>query len=322
MQMMDRRRWMANAGLVGLGLAAGSALTACASVPGTASSKPFFTPGDERLGVQLYALAPELDADFDGTLARLSRLGIRSVELAGFHDREAAQLRASFDRAGLQCTSAHITATPLRSGPSFESDLDLLARDMHAIGVTDVVLPVPLFRGTPTTAAQFKAITAAMTLDDWKRTAAFLGTVGREMHKRDLRIGYHNHDFDFISHDGTTGLDLLLRETDPALVAFELDAGWASSAGIDPVLLMRAHPGRFTQMHVKDIKRAAANNAASLQMAPAEVGSGIMNWPEILAAADAAGVRRYYIEQEPPYTGPRIDSVAKSTAYLLTVKPA
>lgn len=314
MHAMDRRGWIKSAGLVGLVTTTGLA-TIGARAP---QRRPFFSTDDVRLGVQLYALAPELDADFDGTLAKIAGIGIRSVELAGFHDRSAAQLRLSFDRAGLHCSSAHVTATPFRSGPSLEGDLDVLVRDMHTIGVTDVIMPVPLFRGTATTAEQFRAATAALTIDDWQRTAAFLNRVGAELHQRGLAIGYHNHNFDFVLNGGQAGLDILLRETDPGLVTFEMDAGWVSAAGLDPVDILRAHPKRFTQMHVKDIRRAAPMTH-SAQMEPAEVGGGIMDWPAILAAADRAGVCRYYIEQEPPYVGPRFDAIARSAAYLRSV---
>lgn len=311
---MNRRRLISSAGLLGM-----AALTGCVAIPANSRGKPFFAPGDKRLGVQLYALAPDLDRDFDGTLAKLHKFGIRAVETAGFHNREAAQIRASFDRAGLVCTSAHISATPFRGGPSLSGDLDVLARDMHAIGVIDVVMPTVLLPRPITSLEDFRAMTAALTLDDWRRTAAFLNTMAHELHKRDLAISYHNHNFEFVSLGGSSGFDLLLSETDPTLVSFEMDAGWVSAAGIDPIALLRAYPTRFTQMHVKDIKAATPGNR-STEMLPAEVGAGVMDWPAILTAANAAGVRRYYIEQEPPYVGPRIDSIAKSAAYLLGIK--
>lgn len=311
---MDRRRLIGSAGLLGV-----AALTGGTAIAASGRGKPFFAPGDKRLGVQLYALAPELDADFDGTLAKLRKLGIRSVETAGFHNRTAAQVRAAFDRAALVCSSAHIPATPFGNGPSLSGDLDALARDMHTIGVTDVVMPLALVPRPITSLAEFRAMTAALNMDDWHRTAAFLNKVARELHKRDLATSYHNHNFEFVRHDGATGFDVLLNETDRALVSFEMDAGWVAAAGIDPAALLRAHPTRFTQMHVKDIKAATPGNGAT-EMLPAEVGSGVMHWPAILAAANAAGVRRYYIEQEPPYVGPRIDAIAKSTAYLRSVR--
>lgn len=81
-----------------------------------------------------------------------------------------------------------------------------------------------------------------------------------------------------------------------------MDAGWVAATGVGPVALLGAHPERFTQMHVKDFRRAAPTTH-SAQMEPAEVGAGIMDWPAILSAANQVRISSYYIEQEPPYIG-------------------
>jgi sugar phosphate isomerase/epimerase len=271
------------------------------------------------LGVQLYALAPDLEMDFSGTLAKLHAIGIRTVETAGFHGRTPSQLRAEFDRAGLACTSAHIPVTPYVAGDlSLGGDLDALARELQLVGITHVVLPGPPLPTVPTSAATFAAAIAAVTQDGWRRTADLLNSSGRVLARHGLSISYHNHNVEFAPHEWGTAMDLLLRETDPATVFFEMDAGWVAAAGIDPITLLRAHPRRFTQMHVKDIKASTVRNFA-VQQDPSEVGSGAMNWPAILPAAYEVGVRSFFIEQEPPYPGPRMASIAKSAAYMLTI---
>lgn len=288
---------------------------------GRAATRPFFARHGLPIGVQLYTLDPNLDADFDGTLAALARIGYRNVEMAGYHSRTAADLRAAFDRAGLICTSAHIQPSPRGNGPSF-AEPEALVRDMHVLGVTDVVLPIPLFpadyRPPEETNAgdAFRLSGKAMRADDWRRTAAFLNKAGAALAPHGLRVGYHNHNFSFAPlPDGGTGFDILLAETDPTLVSFEMDVGWVAAAGRDPIALLRAHHGRFTQMHVKDIKASTIPNYQARQD-PTEVGSGTIDWRHILPVAYAAGVRRFYVEEEPPYPGPRLDSVAKSFRYL------
>lgn len=316
--MIDRRTVLA-AGITTLAASIGG--TAGAALAHRSAATPFFARHALPLGVQLYAIAPDLDADFDGTLAKLASIGIRSVEMAGFHGRTAAQLRGSFDRAGLTCRSAHIQAHANGNGPSFDGDLDVLAREMHTIGITDVLLPIPWQTVAPKSREDFVHAGSSMPEADWKRTAAFLNTTGAALHQRDLKIGYHNHNFEFKPIVGGTPMDLLLRETDPAIVSFEMDAGWVAAAGIDPVALLKRYPDRFTQMHVKDIEASTKTNFVAMQD-PIEVGSGTMNWTALLPAAYAAGVSRFYIEQEPPYSGPRMASIAKSAAYLLGLKAA
>ena len=310
---MNRRQCMISVGAAGI-----AGLASRASAKGLTSSQPFFAHHAIPLGVQLYALQPDLEADFDGTLAKLNGIGIRSVEMAGFHGRTAEQIRASFDRAGLQCTSAHIPAISGGKGPGLDGDLDALARDMHVIGVKHVVIAFPLLPRIPKSAEDFTAIISGMSAEDWRRMAAFLNNMGGKLRQRDLSISYHNHNFEFAPIGDQTGLGLLLRETDPN-VSFELGAGWVAAAGQDPLTWLRAHPRRFSQMHVKDIKATTESNFI-MKQDPVEVGYGMMNWPALLPAAYAAGVRGFYVEQEPPFTGSRIDAVTKSADYLLKIQ--
>jgi sugar phosphate isomerase/epimerase len=116
----------------------------------------------------------------------------------------------------------------------------------------------------------------------------------------------------------TTGLEILLAETDPKLVTFEMDVGWVAAAGHDPVALLAKHKGRFTLMHLKDIKPSTAANFA-LKMDPADVGSGKLDWKRLLSAAYAEGVRNFYLEQEPPFTRPRIEAAKIGFDYLNSV---
>ena len=94
-----------------------------------------------------------------------------------------------------------------------------------------------------------------------------------------------------------------------------MDAGWVVAAGADPVVLLAAHPNRFSAMHVKDVKASTRPNF-SFQQDPCEVGQGIIDWKTLLAKAYQANVRQFYVEQEPPFSKPRIESVGISFNYL------
>ena len=263
----------------------------------------------------------------DGTLKETARIGYKTVELAGYLGKTPAQLRAAFDTAGLSCPSAHVG---LRAGtpeePGLLGDLGKLAADMHVLGVkaviapsfpapADIVLNPPAEGG----AKGLARVAQAMTADHWKRLADQLNGIGKQMKANGLEFGYHNHNVEFTPVGGKTGLDIMLAETDPKLVMFELDIGWAAAGGKDPVAVFAKNPGRYRAAHMKDLKPSSQPNF-EFKMDPTEVGAGKLEWGKILPAAYKAGVRMFYVEQEPPFEFPRLVSAAKCFAYLDALK--
>ncbi len=91
--------------------------------------------------------------------------------------------------------------------------------------------------------------------------------------------------------------------------------GWVAAAGRDPLELLNQHKGRFTMMHVKDIKASTKPNF-NLMQDPTEIGSGVLDWKKLLPAAHAGGVRSFFVEQEPPFERPRIEAVKIDHDYL------
>lgn len=300
-------------------LAAGAAGMAAslAGVAGAAEAT-FFQRHKLPLGIQLYSLGPDLAKELDAQLATVAKIGFKSVELAGYLGRTPAELRAAFDKAGLVCPSAHIAP----KGPnSFSGDLGKLADDLHVLGVKSAIMPIlyiPDRLGN-----DLRQAGGQMTADDWKWNADFLNEKAAVLKKAGIVAGYHNHNFEFAplkdSKGGdTNGMEILLKGTDPSLVTFEMDAGWVTAAGQDPFAMLKAHPGRFTQMHVKDIKPTTKANF-ELRQDPTEVGSGMIDWKRLLPAAYEAGVRGFYYEQEPPFAHARLESAKISFDYLAKV---
>jgi len=232
------------------------------------------------LGLQLYTLNDQLAADFTGTLAKVAKIGFGSVELAGFHGRDASQIACALADAGLICRSAHIPAQSMGDGPSLDGDLDVLADAMHVIGVDTVVLPAfpipPRLRVADMTMDAFRAIGTAMTQADWRATADFLNDKGQALASRSLRIGYHNHNFEFAPLGDGTAMDFLLASTDPATVSFEMDVGWVVAAGLAALDLLDTHPGRFIMVHIKDILSSTQPNVR-LEQEPADLGDGAIS---------------------------------------------
>jgi len=306
--------------LMGLSLAAAAGLAARASQ--AAGKAAFFKRIGLPVGLQLYTLGPDLRADLDGQLGQVAKIGYRTVELAGYLGRTPKELRAAFDRAGLACPSAHVQGRPGGPDPSL-ADLDRLIADARMIGLRHIVMPSfptpdrPEFKQQPGEAAQaFRArLAQALTADDWKAAADVLNAKGQALKAAGLTMGYHNHNIEFAPKGAANGLEILLKGTDPALVQFEMDVGWVVAAGHDPFALLKAHPGRFRQMHVKDVKATTKPNFA-FEQDPTEVGSGIIDWKALLPAAYAHGVRDFFVEQEPPFVRPRIEAVRISFDYL------
>jgi sugar phosphate isomerase/epimerase len=293
-------------------LTAGAAALA---LPAFGASQPFFKRRGLPIGIQLYTVGPDAAKDLDGTLKALSAIGYRSVESAGFHGRTPAQFRAALDAAGLICPSAHIQG---RGGAdSFSGEMGRLAETLQTIGAKTAVLPSP-FIPDRLLGKGLREVLSQLTADDFKMNADFLNAKAAGLKAAGIKVAYHNHNFEFAPLGSTTGLEILLRNTDPALVTFEMDLGWVAAAGRDPVALLKAHRGRFTMVHVKDLKASTKPNFA-LAMDPTEVGSGALDWKKVLAAAYASGVRGYYVEQEAPFAYPRLVSAKIDHDYLAKV---
>ncbi|MFI4965985.1 MAG: sugar phosphate isomerase/epimerase family protein [Caulobacterales bacterium] len=315
MTSVSRRR------AIGLGLAAAASGLSAKASPRTPPA-PFFTRHCLPIGLQLYTLGEPLKADLDGMLGQVGKIGYGTVEMAGYLGRTPHELRTAFDRAGLRCTSSHVQARPSGPEPSL-ADPDRLVADARVIGFRHVVLPmfpIPAHvdmkpRLGEDRPALLSRLAAQVTADDWKATADLLNASGKALATAGLTLGYHNHNVEFAPVDGTTGLEILLKATDPARVRFEMDVGWVVAAGHDPFALLKAHPGRFRQMHVKDVKATTRPNFA-FQQDPTEVGSGVIDWKGLLPAAYAAGVYDFFVEQEPPFERPRIASAKISFDYL------
>jgi sugar phosphate isomerase/epimerase len=289
-----------------------------------AAAAPFFKQAGLPIGIQLYTLGPDAAKDLEGTLKAVAGIGYKTVELPGFMGKAPADLRAAMDRAGLICPSVHVQ--PRGGDLTFSGDLGKLAEALHAVGAKAAVAPVAYFpdrlelkpQAGEDGGAMLRRVVSQMTADDWKANAEFLNQKATALKAQGLKVGYHNHNFEFAPLGSTYGLEILLKETDPSLVTFEIDVGWVAAAGHDPAALMARHKGRFTMMHVKDVKASTTANFA-LKMDPTEVGSGRLDWKKLLPAGRAAGVTGFFVEQEPPFERPRIEAAKLCYDYLASV---
>ncbi|HQS97831.1 MAG: hypothetical protein B7Y74_06225 [Novosphingobium sp. 35-62-5] len=306
---------------------AASGAMAMSEVPAMAAvrrGKPFFQRIGKPIGLQLYTLGDMPAKDLDGTLAKLAAVGFTDIELPGFYNRKPAELRAAADKAGVRYSSIHMNMPgPFTGGAlSLMSSPQEMADGLNALGIYQVFLPLcPLPEGfsIPEGKSPQVAIGDALQAagaDHWKRTAALLNERAAALKPFGISLGYHNHNMEFAPlPGGTTGWEILMKETDPSLVNFELDLGWTSAAGLDPVVELGKLKGRVKAVHLKDVKATTKTNYV-MNQDPTEVGSGRLQWARILPAALAAGVEHFYVEQEPPFAMDRLAAVTKSHGFL------
>lgn len=237
------------------------------------------------LGVQLYSIRDAMADDVPGTLAWVRNAGFEEVELAGTYGLSAEEFKRELDAAGLRATSMH-------SGyERFRDSLDVVLDEAEIFGVDHLGIAWIPHEGDFTVEA---ARQAAADFNEWGRAAA----------ERGLTFFYHNHGYEFRpEEDGTIPFDVLLEETNVDDVKYQIDVFWTHHPGVDPAELLRAHPDRWVSMHIKDMREGTPTGDFSGGAPPetkVPVGTGQIDWTDVLSAADEVGVERYYIEDESP----------------------
>lgn len=318
----SRRRFFA--GVTALGVSAMSEKAAAGAGGATFFQRVGLSPG-----LQLYTLGDEAGHDLDAAFAEVAKIGYRDIELPNLYGREPAVIKAGADRAGVKISSLHLYAIggPMgqKMGLSMLSEPSRIADSIGALGARNVVLPLLLLpddvrpQAGEHPADMLSRVAVSGGEDIWKRTAALLNEKAAALEPLGVTLAYHNHNLEFAPVGQTTGWEILQRETDAHRVKFEVDTGWVTAAGLDPVTFFERLHGRVSQVHVKDLKPTTVKNYA-IRADCTEVGAGKQDWARILPAAYAAGARHFYVEQEPPFAIPRLESVRRSYEFLAKLK--
>ena len=248
----------------------------------------------EKIGLELYTVRDALGKDFEGTLAKVAKIGYQEVEFAGYFahipefNPSPKRTREILDADGLSAPATHVPYSALspENWPKVIEASKILGHDYVVNPSVDrEVLKQP---------------------DAWKRAAETFNRAGEESQKAGIQFAYHNHVEEFKpTQDGKLPYDILLSESDPKLVKMEMDLGWAHEARIDPLKYFAQYPGRFPVVHVKDFDK---NDMMT------EVGSGVVDWKMIFAKSDVAGIKHYFVEHDNPMLP--FMSIEKSYQYL------
>ena len=268
--------------------ASGAAMLLSGCMSGAATSVSTARQIDQ-IGIQTYTLREAMGEDFVGTLQMIKDVGYDYVELNGrnFADRKPSELRALLDDIGLPSPITHADYDSLANRPAELADI------AGELGCEIIVLP---WIGDD-----------QRGLDDYKRHAEMLNNAGAVLKASGMNVGYHNHQFEFFDlGGGQTGMEILLSETDPGLVDFELDLFWAALTGTDIVGLFEKHPGRFKMCHIKDLAGDTTNFRKSLDFATIvgtlmkNVGEGELPFESYFAANEISGMKYFIAEHDNP----------------------
>jgi sugar phosphate isomerase/epimerase len=233
---------------------------------------------DRPLGVQLYTVRSLVDNDFPGTLAAIHKIGYQTVETyVAEYKMKAGDLRQAILDAGLRVPSAHFGYNDFGSRFDYAKELGVECMVCSSIPAT-----------------------IANSSDGYKRAAEQYNQWGAQAKKTDLKFGFHNHNAEFKEYGGVTGLEILLGNTDPALVQWQMDVYWVAQGGFDPVEMLHKHGKRMQSLHLKDRK---PNVPTSTETGPSsahftEVGTGTLDWPTILHLAAQFHIPNMYVEQD------------------------
>ena len=263
--------------------------------PGVLRASPFGLP----LGLQLYSVRDLLPKDYEGTLRQIAALGYTEVEAAGFYQHSAKDVKSAMQTAGLRCVSAHYPSAEMHAR------LDEIIAFHNELGAKYIICSSPGHKagGDPH---------EPLDINDWRWNADEFNKMGAKVKAAGLQFGYHNHIAEFHKQDNLVPYDELIRLTDPALVTFEMDCGWVTVGGGDPVDYLQKHATRISMLHVKDFQRSDQPPSLAAPPKSAELGRGTADYKKIFHAANKANIKHYFVEQEefdmPPFEALKIDA--------------
>ena len=254
----------------------------------------------KNIGCQLYTLRSVIDAQPKTIFDQLRGAGYDEVEaVRGNLPKIWDALKAS----KLKPVSLHIDT---RLFTVEQDKLGAALDDAKAKGFKYVVCPyiAPADRGG---------------VEVIKKLADTLNKAGAKCKAAGTQLCYHNHAFEFEPVAGGKGtlLDVLMESTDPALVGLEFDIMWAAVGGVDPIMVLNKYKGRVPLLHVKDLgpNITVRFNEKVPKEAFKEAGAGILELPKILKAANEAGTKHFFVEQDQTPGDPMV-SLKQSIAYL------
>lgn len=252
--------------------------------------------GFEPFGLMLYTLRDLLPADPGGVLKQVASFGYKQVESyegdkGMFWGLGAKGFKKQVDDLGMKLISSHC---------NIEKDFEQKAAEAASIGMKYLICPWKGPQGS---------------IDKFKQFADQFNKAGEVCKKNGIRFAYHNHDYSFKPLEGQIPQEVMMNNTDPALVDYQMDIYWVVTAGEDPVKWFKKYPNRFRLCHIKDRIKGSSEQAASCNL-----GQGSIDFPTILKAGREQGLEYFMVEQERYDNTTPLKAAEADAAYMKSLK--
>ncbi len=319
--MTTRRNFIKKTGLGLTGAYFGSSLLHACTPNKQKGEGPF-----ANIGLQIYSLRDLLGQDAKLTLETVSKIGYSHIETFGldtttnsFWGLSVPELKKIMTGIDLKTYSGHYDLSRYLSRHHTDKEpIEKYIETAHELGQKYVIAPV-----TPMDDLN------NLRVEDYQYAAEQLNKAGEIAKKAGIKIGYHNHFWEFRTFaNGTKGLDILIAFTEPELVAFELDIYWIEKSGFSPQSYFQKYPGRFPMWHIKDMDKNYAQpivgkeydslpfDSIQNKVRFTEVGSGQIDYINISQSAKQAGLEYAFVEQDDIYMPNKFESIKKSYDYV------
>jgi len=297
--MTNRRKFLQQSGTFAL---------ASVLLPQLGRSNYFFgTNAKQSIGLQLYTLGNLMTTDAKGTLQKLAAIGYKELESAGsqkgtYYGYKPKEFASLVKDAGMNWRSAHVGGAPF----TMEQIMKMAKTAEDSARIQKMAPMIKNMAKMPNLKDNYQQLAdeaaegglsylvcssiPVSTMDEIKIAVDVFNKAGEACKKNGVQFAYHNHQTEFDVIEGNRPFDYVLNNTDKDSVKMELDLAWATKAKQDPVELFKLHPGRYPLWHVKDLDQKREG--------PAPVGTGVVDFKRIFAAAGTAGMKHFFVEHD------------------------
>ncbi|MFP4365776.1 MAG: sugar phosphate isomerase/epimerase family protein [Bacteroidales bacterium] len=251
-------------------------------------------------GVVSYTFRNQFQEDVPGTLDLIKDMGITNIEFSNLFGKSATEMRQLLDERDMICTSYGVGYNRL------VDDTQKVAEEAKILGARYVRVASIPYEGPE------------FTIDNARKTVEDFNAGGKILSENGIYFCYHNHGFEFRPHEEGTLFDYIVRNTNPQYVSFEIDLLWTIHPGQDPVELLEKYPERFRLMHLKDLRKGVTGDFSGRTPSENDVvlGTGQVDFPAVLKAAEKTNIEYYYIEDESPDV---VERVPQSREYIMSI---
>lgn len=246
----------------------------------------------KNFGCQLFSVREVIPKDPKGTLEKLAQMGYKLFESYskdpywGMKPEECSAFLKTLDTRMVSTHAAMALIT------------EDFVKQAAAAGLEYIICP---------------SIGPQKDLEGWKARATDFNNKGELCAKYGIKFGYHNHSYSFAFTNGLKGQKILLENTKPELVCFELDMCWSEAAGENTIQHLKEFGNRYQLCHVKQLIEKEPKPKQG------DLADGIIDYKKLLSAAKNSGMKYYLVEQE-QYPVDAMTSMRSDAAFMKDLK--